>query len=166
MSRSTSTEWLRLSGVVKPGHGVASGRAEDSPYPAGTIALQTPVFQALGLDLSPFFPGTLNVSIAPYGFILHQPDYQFRSVYWTEHHPPEDFSFMECRVMYQGRSYAGLIYYPHPETKHVHFQQSTVLEVLVPWIEGIAYGDRLALEIKVTAIEMTQTPSVPGDDSR
>lgn len=165
MSRSTLTEWMRLSGVVKPGHGVASGRAENSPYPAGTIALQAPVFRALGLDLSPFFPGTLNVSIAPHGFILHQPDHQFRRVHWTDRHPPEDFSFLECRVIYQGRSYAGLIYYPHPETKRVHFQQTTVLEVLVPWIEGIAYGDRLELDVKTTAMRLTQAPSGPGDDS-
>lgn len=165
MSPAKTTEWMRLLGVVEPGHGVASGRAEDSPYPAGTIALQAPIFQALGLDLSPFFPGTLNVSIAPYGFILHQPDYQFRRVHWTDRHPPEDFSFMECRVIYQDRSYAGLIYYPHPETKRVHFQQSTVLEVLVPWIEGVAYGDRLELEVKATAIGLVRTPSSPEDDA-
>ncbi len=46
---------------VRQGHGVASGRAPDSPYPAGTIALQAPLFARHGLDLSPFFPGTLNL---------------------------------------------------------------------------------------------------------
>lgn len=44
---------------------MASGRAPDSPYPAGTIALQAPFFREHGVDLSPYFPGTLNVDLAP-----------------------------------------------------------------------------------------------------
>ena len=37
-------------GVVVAGHGVASGRASDSPFAAGTIELQAPHFRARGLD--------------------------------------------------------------------------------------------------------------------
>ena len=53
--------------VLLEGHGVASGQAlnagqlKTSPYPKGTIAMQAPLFAALGLDLSPFWPGTLNL---------------------------------------------------------------------------------------------------------
>jgi hypothetical protein len=36
-----------LTGTVVPGYGVASGRSADSPYPAGTIAMQAPLFRAL-----------------------------------------------------------------------------------------------------------------------
>ena len=66
----TSLHWL--SAVLLDGHGVASGRAvhagesRTSPYPKGTIAMQSPFFAALGLDLSPFWPGTLNLSFSPF----------------------------------------------------------------------------------------------------
>lgn len=57
-----------LTGIVKPGHQVASGNAQDSPYEQGTLAMQLPFFRDLGLDLSGFFLATLNVSIAPQTF--------------------------------------------------------------------------------------------------
>ena len=65
----TSLRWH--PGVLFKGHGVASGQALSSgasgisPYPKGTIAMQSPFFAALGLDLSPYWPGTLNLSFAP-----------------------------------------------------------------------------------------------------
>jgi hypothetical protein len=148
------SEWVRVVGVVQAGHGVASGMAANSPYPAGTITLQTPVFRTLGLDLSLFFPGTLNISIAPHRFILHQPDHYFRQVAWTDRHPPEDFSFVACHLHHREIAYEGLIYYPHPETKQVHFQNPSVLEVLSPWIEGIRDGDRLELDLRTTALRV------------
>ena len=37
----------RLIGRIVSGHGVASGRSDGSPYPAGTIAMQAPVFLSL-----------------------------------------------------------------------------------------------------------------------
>ncbi|MEO0518268.1 MAG: hypothetical protein AAF171_13325 [Cyanobacteria bacterium P01_A01_bin.116] len=52
---------VTLEGVVVPGHRVASGQAQDSPYPHGTIEMQQPHFLSLGVDLSPYYPGTLNV---------------------------------------------------------------------------------------------------------
>ena len=69
-----------IKGTVIPGHGVASGHASDSPYPAGTIALQRPFFQQLGLDLSDCFDGTLNVSVAPMELVLRDPDHTFVDV--------------------------------------------------------------------------------------
>ena len=62
----TSLSWH--AAVLLEGHGVASGQAlnsvhlKTSPYPKGTIAMQSPSFAALGLDLSPFWPSTLNLS--------------------------------------------------------------------------------------------------------
>ena len=55
----------QATGVVVAGHGVASGRAADSPFAAGTIELQAPHFAALGLDLSPFVMATVNLDLAP-----------------------------------------------------------------------------------------------------
>jgi hypothetical protein len=59
------SDWISVEGIVQAGHGVASGNTAQSPYPQGTIKMQQPFFRQLGLDLSPYFPGTLNVSIAP-----------------------------------------------------------------------------------------------------
>jgi hypothetical protein len=39
-----SGDSMRISGIVVQGHQVASGSAESSPFPAGTIELQAPMF--------------------------------------------------------------------------------------------------------------------------
>ena len=46
---------ITLTGIVKPGHQVASGNAQNSPYERGTLEMQLPFFQKLGLDLSGFY---------------------------------------------------------------------------------------------------------------
>mgnify|MGYP004244953261 CR=1 FL=1 len=82
-----------IPAVLVRGHGVASGRSTTSPYPGGTIALQLPFFADLGLDLLHCWPGTLNLSVAPLELRLRDPDHRFPLVHWTDHHPPETFSF-------------------------------------------------------------------------
>lgn len=110
--------------------------------------MQTPFFQKLGLDLSAFFPATLNISISPKTFTLQQPKYTFKNVQWHQEYPAEDFSFSPCRVIFQEITYDGLIYYPHPETKIGHFQEPTIVEVLVnSFIPQLHYGDRIILEV-------------------
>jgi hypothetical protein len=141
-------KWQTVEGIIGRGHQVASGKAADSPYPQGTIEMQTPYFQKLGLDLSAFFPGTLNISISPKTFTVKQPEYTFNNVQWHQDYPAEDFSFSPCKVIFQGIAYDGLIYYPHPETKIGHFQDPAVVEVLVSsFIPQIEYGDRVILEV-------------------
>ena len=139
--------WRTVEGVVLAGHRVASGLAIDSPYPAGTIELQTPFFQALGLDLTPFYPATLNLDLRPYEFAIQHPAFTFRQVAWTDAHPPEDFSFSRCLLWFRAIRYDGWVYYPHPETKVTHFQNPSVLEVLAPKLPGICYGDRVRVEL-------------------
>jgi CTP-dependent riboflavin kinase len=151
-----NAQYQRIAGVVQSGYQVASGMSDRSPYPAGTIAMQTPIFKALGLDLTPFFPGTLNVSIAPYQFQLFIPEYTFKDVHWAEEFPTEDFSFSPCRLYFQQNRYDSLIYYPHPETKIGHFQDASVVEVLAPYIVGIQYGDRVDLEVNTHQIQFSQ----------
>ena len=68
---------------------------------------------------------------------------------WTDVHPPETFSFVECVLTHGGRDVDALIYHPHPETKPMHHQPGTVVEVLAPFVEGLAYGD----EVTVTLTE-------------
>lgn len=139
-------DWQTVAGTIERGHQVASGSALDSPYPGGTIEMQLPAFQALGLDLSGYFQGTLNVSIHPYQFQLIAPELTFRAVEWTDRHPPEDFSFSRCRILFQDKTYEGLIYYPHPETKQRNFQNPSIIEILAPQIPGISYGAQIAIE--------------------
>lgn len=134
-------------GQVVAGHQVASGRAASSPYPKGTIEMQTPHFQARGLDLSPFYPGTLNVSIRPYQLVLKSPQWTFTQVKWSPSHDPETFSFTPCALTWQSQTFNGLIYYPHPETKINHFQDPSVVELLLPTIAGIGYDDSVFLSV-------------------
>ena len=58
-----------IRGTVIAGHGVASGRASDSPYPAGTISLQRPFFQDLGL-ISLTVLRARSMQVAPMELVL------------------------------------------------------------------------------------------------
>ena len=141
---SSTGDMTVVDGVVVPGHRVASGQAADSPYPRGTIEMQTPHFQALGVDLASFYPATLNVSIAPYQFEL-VPSRTLPQVKWSPHHEAESFSFADICLQWQQQTFAGLIYYPRPETKINHFQSPSVIELLMPFIAGITYGSGVTL---------------------
>lgn len=149
-----SVEWIVVPGIVVRGHRVASAPSADYPY--GTIEKQKPYFEALGLDLSRLFLGTLNVSIAPRRWQMFRPRWTFRQVAWTDLHPPEDFSFSPCRVRFGGREYEGLVYYPHPETKIRHFQDPSLVEVLAEFIDGIAYGASVELLLHPEEIRLTE----------
>lgn len=157
MKSDQHSNWTVISGIVQQGHQIASGQALNSPYPQGSIEIQTPYFQALGLDISMCFKGTLNLSIHPYQFVMRHPAYTFRRVHWTTAHPPEDFSFSPCQVIFQAVIYDGFIYYPHPETKIRHFQNSSILEVLAPLIPRLQVGDAVELKINLAEIMITRT---------
>ena len=135
-----------VSCTLLKGHQVASGQASDTPYPAGSIELQLPHFKALGLDLSEFYLGTLNLSIAPQSFKILKPLFKFERVIWIEGFPPETFSFVDCSVWYGGSAYFGYLYYPHPETKTQHFHNDQLIEVICQKIPDINYGAQLTLE--------------------
>lgn len=149
-------KWVIVGGIVERGYRVASGEAEDNRYPSGTIEMQKPYFKALGLDLAPFYEGTLNVSISPHTFTMRQPQYTFRQVAWTTLHPPEDFSFSRCRLKFDNIEYHGWIYYPHPETKKTHFQNPSILEIIAPFIPNLDYGDRVEITINENEVSLNQ----------
>jgi hypothetical protein len=142
----------RLQGILVRGHQVASRPSQDYPY--GTIEKQKPFFKTLGLDLSEHFDGTLNISIAPLTFRMSAGQFTFERVEWTDRHPPETFSFSQCKVVFKGVEYPGWVYYPHPETKKDHFQNPSVIEVITREIPGIRYGDRLEVEIDTAEIQV------------
>ena len=140
-------EPITISGIIKPGHQVASGMAANSPYAQGTIAMQLPYFQKLGLDLSGYFLGTLNIAITPHKFQIIKPKYTFPLVKWHPDYPAETFSFSPCQVIFKEIQYDGLIYYPHPETKIGHFQADSILEAIAPAIPILKYGDKVQLRV-------------------
>lgn len=147
-------EWYTVVGRVQQGYQIASGKATDRPYPEGSIKMQLPYFQALGLDLTSCFLGTLNISIHPYTFELVNPTYTFSQVQWNPDSPAEDFSFSTCRISYHNENHSGWIYYPHPETKPAHFQDPSTLEILAPFIPNIAYGVTIDLGINLREVQV------------
>ena len=166
------------AGRLVEGHGVASGRAADSPYPAGTIALQTPFFRAHGLDLSPYQPATLNLDFGAGCWQLRDPDHCLPHLRWTDRHPPETFSFWRCRLRLLAEpgaagamvppssatvlgEWSALIYYPHPETKRAHHHSPSRLEVLAPPLGSLRLGAWFA--VGVNARRCRFQPAAPAD---
>ena len=137
---------LKVKGKIKEGYGVASGKSQNNPYPEGTIKMQLSYFKKLGLDLSNYFFGTLNVNIKPLNFKLIKADYYFPQVNWYKD-LKEDFSFVEIELVYQNKNYQGFLYYPHPETKPAHFQDASIMELIFPKIKDINYGDEVIVLI-------------------
>ena len=139
------------AGILVSGHGVASGRAPDCPYPAGTIAMQAPLFLEHGLDLSRLEQATLNLDFAPGEWRLRDPDHHMPLLRWCEQHPPETFSFWSVVLRRLVDSPAGvvsaLIYYPHPETKRAHHHSASRLELLAPPLPGVTLGERFEVGI-------------------
>lgn len=135
----------QISGTLVKGHQVASGVNPESPFPDSTIRLQLPHFAARGLELDGVFAGTLNLSIAPATFELLKPEVTLRDLVWLDRFHPEDFSFLRCQLAFGHQSYCAWLYYPHPQTKTMHFHDNTVMELLARKIADIGYGDTLTL---------------------
>jgi hypothetical protein len=148
-----------ISARLMQGHRVASGLNGNPRFPGGTLLMQQPHFLALGLDIGVFHRGTLNVSIAPLSYRVVNPRLTFRDVKWHPVEPKEDFSFFDFRLVSPTReAVAGLIYYPHPETKPEHFQAPDVLELLLPFVDGLHYGMELSLEIPAAQMVIQAPP--------
>lgn len=154
LSTIDSDRWPRVEGVIIRGHGVASGRGAESPYPRGTVEMQKPFFAALGFDLTGLHEATLNVDLSPWRFRLRHPAHTFHRVEWTHLHPPETFSFSRCRIGHGGREVDAWIYTPHPGTKADHFQPPAMLEILAPFLPGVGYGDAVTLRIAPEEVEL------------
>ena len=147
----TKIEWITLPACLKKGYRVASRPSEDYPE-YGSIEKQKPYFKELGLNLDHVFNGTLNVSIEPYQFEMSAPEFRFTNVKWTELTNAEDFSFSRCKIKFQEVEYDGFVYNPDPKTKKKHFQNTSTVEVLAPFIKGIKYGNEL--EISLNSVEI------------
>lgn len=146
--------WQRVKGIIIPGHGVASGCKNDPRFPGGTIRMQLPHFRRRGLDLSSYYAGTLNISVRPASYVVRRPKLTVRDLKWHPSEPAEDFSFFDVRLLTEKRQFEGLIYYPHPDTKPEHFQDPSVLEILVPHIPGLSYGQEVVLQVKTEQLHI------------
>lgn len=146
-----ATSWITIPGVVTKGYGVASG-SDSTRFPGGTIRAQLPHFLARGVDISPYYPGTLNIDITPRRFTIIRPSHTLTDVSWWPGVPAETFSFSQCRILLPTGPIDGMVYYPHPETKPEHHQPPTVIEILAPFIENVGIGT--ALEVQLDAEEV------------
>jgi hypothetical protein len=149
-----TTPWTSLHGFVVEGYRVASGPSRDYPY--GALDRQRPIFKLRGLDLEGYFNGTLNIDLRPFTFKMIKPEFTFRHVEWTDLHPPENFSFSHCTVIYKEFEYKGWVYYPHPETKLRHFQNPSLMEVIAHKISDIKYGDEVRVLVNPERIEVSK----------
>lgn len=140
--------------ILIKGYQIASGQSKDSPYPDGSIKMQSPVFAKLGVDLKNFYLATLNLNIHPSVFTMKKPKFELKQVEWTSLCSPENFSLSPCQITYQGKVYQGLIYYPHPDTKPQHFHSNSVIEVIAEFIPDIKYGDTVSLNYHPKEIEI------------
>lgn len=145
---------MKIKGVISPGHGVASGQSGDLRYPGGTLKLQLPYFRKKGLNLTPYFLGTINLDIAPNQFEIGTPKLFMEKIKWSEYIPPENFYFFDV-VLYRDKEvYEGLIYMPDPETKVEHEQNKSILELILAKIEGLDYGDIVEIEVPETQLKI------------
>ena len=150
-------DWELVTGILVQGYRVASGPSKDYPY--GALDRQRPFFKRGGLDLDPYFNGSLNIDIRPFEFAMRKPAFTFHHVEWTDLHPPEHFSFSHCRVIFRDVEYDGWVYYPHPETKLRHFQNPSLLEVIAMPIPDIQYGNELQVLLNSDEIKLEKPGS-------
>ena len=94
---------ISTEGTVVQGHRVASGLANDPKYPGGTLRMQLPFFKALGLDLTPYYLGTLNIATGKV-FEPRHPWKTFQTVKWCED-PAETFSFFHATLEHNAVKY-------------------------------------------------------------
>jgi hypothetical protein len=120
------------------------------------------LFAALDLDLSTFWPGTLNLSFSPAELKLVTPDYFFLDLEWTHLHPLWTFSFWNVRLRSVGHcdfNVPGLVYHPHPETKARHWQSSSVPEILAPFIGPVYLNQQFEHGVNPSAIQVVRSSS-------
>jgi len=78
------------------------------------------------------------------------------SLKWEKDFPSETFSIISCTLIYKTKQYNAYIYYPHVETKTVHIQKKSTVEILAPFVEGISYGDSIEVLINTQTIQIVK----------
>ena len=141
----------RASATVIRGYRLCSGDApEDSRFPGGTLRMQIPHFAAAGFDLpgyfnGDFFPGSLNLSVAPALLRLRKPEIFLAGIKWSPTFPAENFYLSAAQIVHDQKTYRALLYIPDPATKVDHPPAPSLIEVVAQPIAGIRYGERTTL---------------------
>ena len=147
----------RFTATIIRGHRVASGLDGNPDFPGGTLRMQAHYFRKLGLDLASYYLGTVNVSLAPRRYRVVRAPWTFPLVKWHPVDPAETFSFFHVwRILPDGGRVAGLVYYPHPETKPKNFQPDDMLELMFPKMDDVSYGATLTLEVDSDELEIDE----------
>lgn len=149
--------WQRVNGRLIRGARQTSNVDRNSPYRAGTLELQFPMFRERGLDLSACFRGTLNVLIEPRTWAMVPAEPTFRNVLWHKNHIPEDFFFSQCRLMFGRMVYPAWVYCASPGKPH-YLRGPSLLEIIAEKVPEIKYGDMVALEINPEDIRISDPP--------
>ena len=163
-----STYKARVSGIVVAGHGVASGQCGDPRFPAGTVAMQAPVFRTRGVDLDALlgaeaFLGTINVDVSPAKPLRIGAEIELTAVAWSPEMPPENFSLLHATIKHAGTLYPALIYMPDPATKPEHFQPASVIELIAPRVPELAGGDVVEVIANLSHIMFEHAEPVSAD---
>jgi len=139
-----SSERVVIEGVVVSGHGVASGAS--SPGGVGTLHQQK---DALGrfIDWAEFWPGTINVCIAPRVCAWRRKTPTIRNLKWSAEQPAEDFGLSRCRIDVMGLNRPAWVYFPLPGTKTQHIHEASIVEIVAPRIEGLRKGQVVSLTL-------------------
>ena len=156
INKPVPSHHTQVEGIIIKGHQVASGLAENSPFPLGTIEMQLPFFKKEGINLDGIYPATLNVSIAPKTFRLVAPKVTMKNIKWSLNHDAETFSLLPCVLSVNDSEHPAYVYYPHPETKIGHFKDNTILEILSEHIADVHYGTRLILKLNQAEIIISE----------
>lgn len=136
-----------MSGRVIQGHRVASGLAEDCPWPGGSVRRQLPLMALHGVPVDDLFAGTLNIALdrpaipwpdwAAFDFILD----------WRPPDNPTHFRLHPLMLRVAGETTRGWSYrkqYP-PGYQSRDPQPDNVIEVLAPKMAHVSYGTPLQL---------------------
>ena len=142
---------MLVEGIVSQGYRIASGlNKEGVPGPNGEILTdsfvrQRPFFEKEIPELKNVWTGTINIDIAPRICRMTKLDHEVT----CEWHPgiTEIFGIVEdVAITYRGKRYEpAFIYYPLPSK--IHTPRDSVIEVLAPKIDGLAYGDEISIEV-------------------
>lgn len=149
-----------LASVV-PGQQNASGGAENSWYPGGTIALQRPHFLRAGVRMESCHNATINVELAGRPDALLHLKAATHAVESTWFPGKFELHLLEpIKLTHKGVEYDGFLYEPYVATRHVPSNKRVQNEVLCPLIPGLKYGDDVAISVDPSHVVVATLPEV------
>ncbi len=136
---------LSHNGKVVKGHQIASGLSSTGKDGLNaTVVQQMPFFIKEGIpQIEQMFTGTVNVNLQGHTFDITSPTYTVT----CEWHPgvKETFWFVPAILGHKDKRYEGYVYFPLPS--EIQHRNKEVVELLMPKIDGLVYGDDVTIEL-------------------